>query len=29
MAKLRVGFGSDFNITGQKVGFGTTNPTAL
>ena len=29
MAKLRVGFGSDFNITGQKVGFGTANPTAL
>ena len=29
MAKLRVGFGSDFNITGQKVGLGTTNPTAL
>ena len=29
MAKLRVGFGSDFNITGQKVGIGTTNPTAL
>ena len=29
MAKIRVGFGSDFNITGQKVGFGTTNPTAL
>ena len=29
MAKLRVGFGSDFNITGQKVGLGTANPTAL
>ena len=29
MAKLRVGFGSDFNIAGQKVGIGTTNPTAL
>ena len=29
MAKLRVGFGSDFNITGQKVGLGTTNPTVL
>ena len=28
MAKIRVGFGSDWNIKGNKVGFGTTNPAA-
>ena len=28
MAKIRVGFKSDFNIEGNNVGFGTTNPTA-
>ena len=26
MAKIRVGFGSDWNIKGNKVGFGTSNP---
>ena len=29
MAKIRVGFSSDFNVSGQKVGIGTANPTAL
>ena len=29
MAKIRVGFSSDFNVKGNNVGFGTTNPTAL
>jgi len=29
MAKIRVGFRSDFNVKGNNVGFGTTNPTAL
>ena len=28
MAKIRVGFGSDWNIKGNKVGFGTSNPSA-
>ena len=28
MAKIRVGFSSDFNVKGNNVGFGTTNPTA-
>lgn len=28
MAKIRVGFSSDFNIKGNNVGFGTTNPAA-
>ena len=29
MAKIRVGFSSDFNVKGNNVGFGTSNPTAL
>ena len=29
MSKIRVGFSSDWNITGNNVGFGTTNPAAL
>ena len=29
MAKIRVGFSSDWNIKGNNVGFGTTNPAAL
>jgi len=29
MAKIRVGFSSDFNVRDTKVGFGTTNPAAL
>ena len=29
MAKIRVGFASDWSIQGNKVGFGTTNPAAL
>ena len=29
MAKIRVGFSSDFNVKGNNVGFGTTNPTTL
>ena len=29
MATIRVGIGSDFNISDSKVGIGTTNPTAL
>tara|TARA_B100001059_G_scaffold126601_1_gene126604 strand:+ start:1236 stop:2741 length:1506 start_codon:yes stop_codon:yes gene_type:complete len=29
MAKIRVGFSSDFNVRDSKVGFGTTNPAAL
>ena len=28
MAKIRVGFSSDWNIKGNNVGFGTINPTA-
>ena len=28
MSKIRVGFSSDWNIKGNNVGFGTTNPTA-
>ena len=29
MAKIRVGFSSDFNVRDTKVGFGTTNPAVL
>tara|TARA_B100000902_G_scaffold353339_1_gene364706 strand:+ start:2126 stop:3643 length:1518 start_codon:yes stop_codon:yes gene_type:complete len=29
MAKIRVGFSSDFNVRDTKVGFGTANPAAL
>ena len=29
MATIRVGIGSDFNISDSKVGIGTANPTAL
>ena len=28
MSKIRVGFSSDWNIKGNNVGFGTTNPSA-
>jgi hypothetical protein len=28
MAKLRIGFSSDFTLDSSEVGIGTTNPTA-
>ena len=29
MATIRVGFSSDFNVSGSKIGIGTANPTSL
>jgi hypothetical protein len=28
MPSIRIGFSTDFNLTGEQIGIGTTNPTA-